>query len=214
VKDKVEALERETKRMMDEKEALEAKMAQSTARMGRAEKVVVALADEGVRWGQTVGVIQGKIDRLVGDIFISCACISYYGAFTGEYRGQLVEKWSAGCKERGIPFTEPFSLVSSMGDPVVVRSWGIAGLPSDQVSTENGILTTKAERYALCIDPQEQANKWIRTMEKDNSLMILKFGTDTFLREVTAAVKIGKPVLVADAEENIDPAIDPILLKQ
>lgn len=44
--------------------------------------------------------------------------------------------------------------------------------------------------------------------------MILKFGTETFLREVTAAVKIGKPVLVADVEENIDPAIDPILLKQ
>lgn len=51
VKDKVEALERETKRMMDEKEALEAKMTQSTARMGRAEKLVVLLADEGVRWG-------------------------------------------------------------------------------------------------------------------------------------------------------------------
>lgn len=101
-----------------------------------------------------------------------------------------------------------------MGDPVVIRSWGIAGLPSDPVSTENGILATKAERYALCIDPQEQANKWIKNMEKDNALMVLRFGTETFLREVTAAVKIGKPVLVADAEENVDPAIDPILLKQ
>jgi dynein heavy chain len=42
-----------------------------------------------------------------------------------------------------------------MGDPVVLRNWGIAGLPSDQVSSENGILTRQAERYALCIDPQQ-----------------------------------------------------------
>jgi len=41
-----------------------------------------------------------------------------------------------------------------MGDPVVIRNWGIAGLPNDDVSNENGILSTKAERYALCIDPQ------------------------------------------------------------
>jgi hypothetical protein len=33
-------------------------------------------------------------------------------------------------------------------------------------------------------------------MEKDNNLSILKFGTDTFLREVTAAVRNGKPCLV------------------
>jgi dynein heavy chain len=51
-------------------------------------------------------------------------------------------------------------------------------------------------------------------MEKDNHLILLKFGKDTFLREVTAGVKNGKPVLVQDVEEYIDPAIDPILLKQ
>lgn len=72
----------------------------------------------------------------------------------------------------------------------------------------------KAERYALCIDPQQQANKWIRNMNKDNHLVILKFGTETFLREVTAAVRNGKPCLVQDVEENVDPAIDSVLLKQ
>jgi dynein heavy chain len=51
-------------------------------------------------------------------------------------------------------------------------------------------------------------------MEKDNHLILLKFGKETFLREVTAGVKNGKPVLVQDVEEYIDPAIDPILLKQ
>ena len=42
---------------------------------------------------------------------------------------------------------------------------------------------------------------------------MLKFGTGNFLREVTSAVRIGKPCLVEDVEETVDPAIDPILLK-
>jgi dynein heavy chain len=40
-----------------------------------------------------------------------------------------------------------------MGDPVQIRGWNIAGLPTDSVSIENGIMATKAERWPLCIDP-------------------------------------------------------------
>ena len=42
----------------------------------------------------------------------------------------------------------------------------------------------------------------------------MKFGTLNFLREISAAVRNGRPTLVEDVEEYIDPAIDPILLKQ
>jgi dynein heavy chain len=58
-------------------------METSRLRMGRAEKLVDLLADEGVRWKETVDVISGDITRLVGNVFLSCACISYFGAFTG-----------------------------------------------------------------------------------------------------------------------------------
>lgn len=214
VKDKVAILEATCQKMQDEKEALEQDMETSRLRMGRAEKLVVLLADEGVRWKETVEVIVGDIERLVGNVFLSCACISYFGAFTGQYRQLLVEQWVQGCQDRDIPTSDAFSLIEIMGDPVTIRSWNIASLPNDQVSSENGILCTKAERYALCIDPQQQANKWIKNLEKDNNLLLLKFGTPTFLRDVTTAVRTGKPLLVEDVEESIDPAIDPVLLKQ
>lgn len=214
VKAQVAELEATTQKMRDDKEALETDMDRSTKRMARAEKLVVLLKDEGVRWAETVKEVAEVIERLVGDVFLSCACISYYGAFTGDYRAKLVSLWEQGCIDRDIPTSEGFSLVKTMGDPVVIRSWNIATLPSDQVSTENGILTTKAERYSLCIDPQQQANKWLKNMEKDSDLLILKFGGETFLRDVTGAVRIGRPVLIEDIEEHVDPALDPILLKQ
>jgi hypothetical protein len=50
-------------------------------------------------------------------------------------------------------------------------------------------------------------------MEKGNNVMLLKFGINNFLREISGAVRNGRPCLVEDMEEYIDPAIDPILLK-
>jgi len=43
-------------------------------------------------------------------------------------------------------------------------------------------------------------------------MVLLKFGKNTFLREVSAAVNNGCPVLVEDVLEQVDPGLDPILM--
>jgi hypothetical protein len=43
-------------------------------------------------------------------------------------------------------------------------------------------------------------------MFKDEGLMTLKFTTKNFLREVTGVVRNGRPCLVEDIEEHLDPA--------
>jgi hypothetical protein len=43
--------------------------------------------------------MDGQIERLVGDVFLGAACISYYGAFNGAYRwagGAEMLVWPAG----------------------------------------------------------------------------------------------------------------------
>jgi hypothetical protein len=50
-------------------------------------------------------------------------------------------------------------------------------------------------------------------MYKDENILALKFTTKNFLREVTAVVRNGRPCLVEDIEEHLDPAIDPILMQ-
>jgi len=57
IKDEVAVLEANCQQMLDEKESLEFEMDRSSKRMGRAEKLVVLLADEGVRWAETVKTI-------------------------------------------------------------------------------------------------------------------------------------------------------------
>ena len=57
---------------------------------------------------------------------------------------------------------------------VQIRQWQIAGLPKDYFSVDNGVIVTNARRWALMIDPQGQAAKWIKNMEKENNLCAIK----------------------------------------
>lgn len=60
-----------------------------------------------------------------------------------------------------------------MGFPAAVPSrWGSQGLPPDELSVQNGILTTRASRFPLCIDPQQQALNWIKRKEEKNNLRV------------------------------------------
>lgn len=42
----------------------------------------------------------------------------------------------------------------------------MVGLPKDENSIENGIIIEKGRRWPLMIDPQGQANKFIKSMGK------------------------------------------------
>lgn len=55
---------------------------------------------------------------------------------------------------------------------VVPHRWGSQGLPPDELSVQNGILTTRASRFPLCIDPQQQALNWIKRKEEKNNLRV------------------------------------------
>ncbi|HEY9758343.1 MAG TPA: hypothetical protein V6C97_24470 [Oculatellaceae cyanobacterium] len=47
-----------------------------------------------------------------------------------------------------------------IGDPVLLRKWGIQQLPKDDFSLDNAVILTRSMRVGLMIDPQEQANRW------------------------------------------------------
>lgn len=44
------------------------------------------------------------------------------------------------------------------------------------------------------IDPQGQANKWIKTMEMENSLNIIRFSLSNYINILEHAITNGQPV--------------------
>ena len=79
----------------------------------------------------------------------------------------------AGCHALEIPCSAKVTLANTLGQPVKIRSWNIAGLPVDTFSIDNGIIVDNTSRWPLCIDPQGQANKWIKNLEKPNQLKVI-----------------------------------------
>ncbi|XP_039271711.2 dynein axonemal heavy chain 6-like [Styela clava] len=199
---------------VQEKDHLMKTMALTAARLKRAGKLTAALGDEQVRWGEKVEEFEIQIGNVVGDVFIAAACIAYYGAFTSTYRDLLVIGWTEKCKELEIPTSDDLSLVKILGDAYEIRQWNTEGLPRDAVSTENAILVTRARRWPLMIDPQDQANRWIRNKETKNGLKVIKLSDPNFLRTLENSIRIGMPVLCEEIEETLDPALEPVLLKQ
>ena len=65
---------------------------------------------------------------------------------------------------------EGCNITKTLADPVAIRTWTICGLPQDASSVENGIIMSKARRFPLLIDPQGQANRYIKNMGRDPSL--------------------------------------------
>ena len=213
VTDKVAALQAQLKEAQDESERLQAEAKLTEDRLTRAGILTGALGDEKVRWTETVELYTHQITLLVGDVFLSASCVSYFGAFDSIYREKVTKIWRDGCVEKAIPCSDVFSLPGIMGNDVDIRQWQLEGLPKDALSTENGILVTRAKRWPLMIDPQQQANNWIKNMEQQAGIKLIKLSDPNFLRVLEGAIRIGCPVLCEDLGEDVDPALEPVLLK-
>ena len=213
VQDKVAQLEKDLAVAEAESQSLKDQAQLTEDRLVRAEKLTSGLADEAVRWKSTAESLGDQRELLVGDVFVSAACISYFGAFNGAYRGELVDLWVSRCRELGVPVSENCSLKNTLASPVVIREWNIWGLPTDDVSVDNGILVTRGRRWPLMIDPQAQANTWVKNMEQKNALKIIKLTDGNYLRTMENSIRNGSPVLVEDIGETLDPALEPILQK-
>ena len=53
---------------------------------------------------------------------------------------------------------------------------------------------SNARRWPLMIDPQGQANKWIKNKEKANNLHVIKLSDGDFVRTLENCINFGNPV--------------------
>ena len=214
VQDELSALQEELRVTMEAKDKLEFDVKQCADRLASAEKLISGLGGEKDRWAQFVKDLTVQYENITGDILISSGVIAYLGSFTQTYRDSAVKAWSTLLQGKGITCAEKFSIIDTLGEPVIIREWNINKLPRDNLSISNAIMMEKSDRWPLMIDPQLQANMWIRSMESENGLRVCRQVQSDFVRTIENAIQFGRPVLLEDVPEIIDPVLESILLKQ
>ncbi|XP_048221841.1 dynein axonemal heavy chain 2 isoform X1 [Perognathus longimembris pacificus] len=214
VAEKLEMLKKQYDEKLAQKEELRKKSEEMELKLERAGMLVSGLAGEKARWEETVQGLEEDLGYLVGDCLLAAAFLSYMGPFLTNYRDEIVNQiWIRKIWELQVPCSPRFAIDTFLTNPTKVRDWNIQGLPSDAFSTENGIIVTRGNRWALMIDPQAQALKWIKNMEGGQGLRIIDLQMMDYLRVLEKAIQFGFPVLLQNVQEYLDPSLNPVLNK-
>eukprot|EP00727_Mastigamoeba_balamuthi_P003136 m51a1_g1282 putative dynein heavy chain axonemal (4140) ;mRNA; f:131088-144324 len=214
VEAQLEELRKKYEDSLSEKTKLANEIQVTSTRIKRASQLTTGLADERGLWTEKLAALDGQMLNLVGDAFLSVACVCYLGPFTYEYRQDLVRTWVKRCQEFKVQTSAEYSVINSMATPVQIRDWTVWGLPFDQHSIENGIFATQGAKWPLLIDPQGQANTWIKNMEKEKGLKVVRPTDPNYMRAIENAIRLGSPILLEEVGEDIDPLLEPVLMKQ
>eukprot|EP00771_Trimastix_marina_P003253 gnl/Trimastix_PCT/4478.p1 GENE.gnl/Trimastix_PCT/4478~~gnl/Trimastix_PCT/4478.p1 ORF type:complete len:2540 (-),score=952.78 gnl/Trimastix_PCT/4478:132-6824(-) len=209
VVENIERLERTYEEEVAKKADLERQANECTTQLDRADRLLGGLGGESERWKESVVEMDARETNLVGDVLVAAGGVTYLGPFTSAFRNDLMREWRDHLLQLNLPHSHNCNIRSTLEDPVQTRQWTLDDLPSDTLSIENALILHYAKRWPLCIDPQGQANKWIKNMEKEK-LDTIKLSQD-FLRTLETDIRFGKPVLLENIREELDPSLEPIL---
>ncbi|GFR46074.1 hypothetical protein Agub_g7539 [Astrephomene gubernaculifera] len=242
VQERLERLEARLAESQERKAKLEAEIATCAVKLERAEQLLGGLGGERERWHTSATRLRALQGALAGDMLLAAGAVAYLGAFTMPYRDRTLALWSAAVEAAAVRTSASmapaaaaatsgggdgdgeggggssgatgFSLTAALGDPVTIRDWVIHGLPNDSFSIDSALIAAASRRWPLCIDPQGQANRWIKAMNESSKIKVLKQSDPSYLRSLESAVSLGLPVLLEGVGQELDPSLDPLLLRQ
>lgn len=187
-------------------------------RLTRADQLISGLASERGRWEAALARLEMQLGCVEGTAALAAGCVGYLGPFPLDYRETLLSQWRTQCTALGIAFDATYSL-AAMEPDAVVQQWSLHSLPRDTYSVQNATILHRSSQCCYMIDPQGQANTFVRKLERNRShgaagLLQLKLNSPNFMRQIEGAVQKGQAVLLEDVGEALDAALDPVLLKQ
>lgn len=183
----LEDFQKKFHKAMDEKLKFQEENDITIRRRIAAEKLFSGFQNEILRWKNEFNQIKQYENELIGNCLLASAFLVYSSPFTYEIRQELLNnQWN-----KQFLITKNFQIQNFLSTNIEISEWISQGLPNDEFSIQNGILTLQTNRFPYCIDPQLQGLLWIKQREKNNNLKILSMKDKDFLKHLELAIKYG-----------------------
>ena len=159
--EKLKAVQDDLQQKKQRKAELENEVDLCTRKLERAEQLITGFGGEREKWAETTINLEQKLEQLTGDILLAVGTIAYLGAFPENKRQEQLLQWMEKADELGVSYSKDYTLQTTLGNQITIQSWYMNGLNRDNVSTDNGIILSTAERWVLMVDPQDIANRYV-----------------------------------------------------
>ena len=98
------------------------------------------------RWKNEVTKIVVDKEKIVGNTLLISAYLTYLGPFNGHYRKEFILQSIEKCVQLGLPVKQDFILRKVIGEPLIIRDWGLMGLPADWMSIDSALILTNVKK--------------------------------------------------------------------
>jgi len=173
---------------------------------------VSGLSGERIRWSASQLNLEDLYEKLVGDCLLAAGFMSFLGPYPNDYRIEIYQELSDYVRDAKVDRDPDFKFAGFMASDAQVREWQLKELPTDDFSTQNAVLITKAVKWCTNIDPQNQANNWLKK-KCGKSLHVIDFKNKTYGTQLERACTKGQACLLEDMGEELDPTLCNIVAK-
>lgn len=215
MEEETEELERKKKENEENLRAAEAKIKEFQTDLEIASSLVGNLGHSQESWTNKMKNLKIEFKKIEGDILMTMAFLNYSGPFTSHHRRLVEDDIRRFAVESKLPHTVDWDFVSYHGVERDLLEWSFAGLPSDKYSQENAVIVMSSQKWPLMIDPQSQANKWLKKHFKveEGSIMVISPTTAKYMDRIKTALEMGIKILFQDITDDVDPSLNPVLDK-
>lgn len=214
--EKIAKLKAENEATQQEKLRIQQEVENTQKKLKRASTLIQSLKGEKTRWIESLKEMDIQINCLLGDSLYASAYVIYAGAFTSDFRQRLASQWTEAIHKLDFSTSKQKPVVTDiLSDQVTLMNYvNQYKLPSDQHSKENASMLFTTQKYCLLIDPEKQAQNFLKLFYKEQGVDIVKINAKDLLRNLENCIRFGKVLVIINVGEDIDPSLSPIIDKQ
>jgi dynein heavy chain 2 len=212
IDNRVAQLKKEFASRTAEAERLKTNLSIAGTTLDKAEKLIKQLSGEQQRWKTQASQLRSDLMKLPMKMLLASGFATYLAKAPEDIRENMITKW--------IDITNldnnSFIFKRTMSTESELLQWKALGLPSDDLSQENGlVICHSSDRIPFIIDPASAATNWLKAIlanDKSRPLEVVTQFDHRFMQQVELSVRFGKTLLILEAD-GLEPALYPLVRK-